>query len=55
MTKDEAQHRSLDPVSAGRWTFYEAVKIIRHGKKIRITLDVAEELIKEIARSCFFD
>ena len=23
-------------------------KIIRHGKKVRITLDVAEELIKEI-------
>ena len=25
-------------------------KIIRHGKKVRITLDVAEELIKEIDR-----
>ena len=25
-------------------------RIIRHGKKIRITLDVAEELIKEIDR-----
>jgi hypothetical protein len=27
MTKDEAQRRSLDPDSAGRWTFYEAVII----------------------------
>ena len=25
-------------------------KVIRHGKKVRITLDVAEELIKEIDR-----
>ena len=25
-------------------------KIIRHGKKVRITLDVAEELVKEIDR-----
>jgi hypothetical protein len=25
-------------------------RIIRHGKKVRITLDVAEELIKEIDR-----
>ena len=25
-------------------------KIIRHGKKVRITLDVAEDLIKEIDR-----
>jgi hypothetical protein len=25
MTKDEAQRRSVDPDSAGRWTFYEAV------------------------------
>jgi hypothetical protein len=27
MTKDEAQRRSSDPDSAGRWTFYEAVKL----------------------------
>jgi len=26
------------------------VKITRHGKKVRITLDVAEELVKEIDR-----
>ena len=25
-------------------------KVIRHGKKVRITLDVAEELVKEIDR-----
>jgi hypothetical protein len=25
MAKDEAQRRSSDPDSAGRWTFYEAV------------------------------
>ena len=25
-------------------------KIVRHGKKVRITLDVAEELVKEIDR-----
>ena len=28
----------------------EKVKIVRHGMKVRITLDVAEELIKEIDR-----
>ncbi len=25
-------------------------KVIRHGKKVRITLDMAEELVKEIDR-----
>ncbi|MDY6839553.1 MAG: CopG family transcriptional regulator [Thermodesulfobacteriota bacterium] len=25
-------------------------KVVRHGKKVRITLDVAEELVKEIDR-----
>jgi hypothetical protein len=28
----------------------EKAKIIRHGRKVRITLDVAEELVKEIDR-----
>jgi hypothetical protein len=30
MTKDEAQRRSFDPESAGRWAFYEAVTIAFH-------------------------
>jgi hypothetical protein len=28
----------------------EKAKIVRHGRKVRITLDVAEELVKEIDR-----
>jgi len=37
MTKDEAQRRSLDLASAGRWTFYEAVNFLLDNQGLIMT------------------
>ena len=49
-SKEEFDRRFDDGEDIHDLVDMKKAKIIRHGKKVRITLDVADELVKEIDR-----
>ena len=49
-SKEEFDRRFDDGEDIHDLVDVKKAKIIRHGKKVRITLDVADELVKEIDR-----
>ena len=49
-SKEEFDRRFDDGEDIHDLVDMKKTKIIRHGKKVRITLDVADELVKEIDR-----